>query len=152
MQDCDLSARPCSHVSEFKRDVPASYEDDAFGQLVQIQELLTGGHKVFSGNSQLSRHRTGGNHYMTSFQHIVSDCDGCAVGKAGTPVKGFYPGLCQTLFAGFGHWIGERAFEAHQFRPINSGAITENSSLVHPAYPIQDVCCTHEHLLWIASS
>src|SRR5258708_1129147 len=66
MPDCDLSARPCSNVSELEGDVPASYKNDPLGQLLQLEELLTRRHVRFSWNAQLSRHRTGGDNHVTS--------------------------------------------------------------------------------------
>src|SRR5215469_8870666 len=151
MQDCNLGARPYSDMSELKGDIPASYENDPFGQVFQLQELLTGGYVLFSRNAQLSRHRTGGNDNVTTFQHVVSHTDGCGTCKACATVKCFYPSLHKALFAVLGHRIGERAFETHSLCPLNSRAVRANTSLVHPAGPVQHVCRPHEHFLRVAS-
>ena len=151
MDDCDLRSGTHRHMSEFKRDIPTSNEQNPLGKLIQLQELFARREIFRSGNLQVGRFLSGCDDYIPPFQHIVVHLNGGRANESSAAMERRDPSFRKPLFPVFGNRLNERALEAHQFLPINPKLLGPNPFPFHSADPIKGFRSADKNLFRVAS-
>src|SRR5438067_881199 len=120
MNDSNLCARNRCDVRKLHRNVSAAYKDDARRKRIQFEELIAAGNEILSRNAQWCRLHSRCDHDMPSFEEIIACPKRCRSRELGCPMENRDTGFAKTVFFGLRHGLSERAFELHQFRPVDS--------------------------------
>jgi hypothetical protein len=157
MNDLHLGAGTDGDGGELEGDVAAD-EDEAPGQLLQIQELLTGGQQLLAGYAEVRGFRTGRDDDVARAQLVVvrgvgtRDIHARRAGEPRHAVIWLDARLGERgLIAGRGR-VGESALEALEVRPGNAQVGRDESPALQPSDRRERVGHAHQHLFRVAAA
>src|SRR3989449_7646460 len=138
-------------MGELERDVSCTKERNPPGQLVEFEESGAREQVLLSGNAEVSRLGSGGDHEVPRLEHLAIYRQPLRTHEPRGPVIGRDPSFLERLLPIGWHGISEGPFELHQFGPGDMRVATHSPAL-HPAVPVREVRGTHEDFLRVAAA
>src|SRR5712692_10903216 len=143
MQDGDTSPSPHGHMRTFKRNIPPSYKKKVWGQCPKLQELIAPCEMFRPGKRQGSRHGPSRDQHICAFKDVVAHGHCCRPNKARAAMESLDARTGKVLHKELWGWLCFRAFEAHQFLPVNSNALGAHPLACHTRCRVDHFDCTH---------
>jgi hypothetical protein len=151
MHHRNLGAGPNCDVGEFEGDVTSANENDPSRKGIQFEKVIACSEQFRSVDLQIYRFGSGRDHYVPALQQIFSNLKSSFSNKPSASVKSFNAGIRHLLFGAARNRLGERAFEFHQFGPVDLQLPGVNSATLHSSDPIDGFRSAYQHFLWIAA-
>ncbi len=152
VEDGDVGTGAEGDVGEFKGDVTAADEEDALGEVVEVEELLAVDEVFVAGEVEVGGLLAGSDEDEAGVEFDVADVEGGRAGEAGAAVEGGDAGLGEGSFALGGDGVGEGALEAHEGGPVDVEVRGFDAIGVHAASPVGDFCGTDEDFFGVAAA
>src|SRR5712691_12657962 len=138
-------------MGELERDVSCTKERNPRRQPVEFEESSAGEQVRLSGNAEVSRFGSGGDHEVPRLEHLAIYREPLRAHEPRGPMIRRDPSLLECLLLIGRHGISKGPFELHQFGPGDMRVATHSPAL-HPSVPVHEVRRADEHLLWVTAA
>src|SRR2546425_8356864 len=124
-------------MGELERDVSSTKERNPRRQLVEFEESRAREQVLLSGNAEVSRLGSGGDHEVPRLEHLAIYRQPLRTYEPRGPMIGRDPGFLERLLLIGRHGIREGSFELHQFGPGDMRVATHSPAL-HSTVPVRE--------------
>src|SRR3989475_3886620 len=138
-------------MGELERDVSCTKERNPRGQLVEFEESCARDKVLLSGNAEVSRFGSGGDHEAPRLEHLAIYRQPLRTHEPRGPMIRRDPSFLERVLPIGRHGISEGPFELHQLRPGDMRVATHSPAL-HPTVPVRQLRGADEHFLWVATA
>src|SRR5439155_10562013 len=138
-------------MGQLERDVSCTKERNPRGQLVEFEESCARDKVLLSGNAEVSRFGSGGDHEAPRLEHLAIYRQPLRTHEPRGPMIRRDPSFLERVLPIGRHGIREGPFELHQFGPGDMHVAT-NPPAPHATLPVRELHGADEHSLWVTAA
>src|SRR3989442_2918374 len=138
-------------MGELELDVSCTKERNPRGQLVEFEESCARDKVLLSGNAEVSRFGSGGDHEAPRLEHLAIYRQPLRAHEPRGPMIRRDPSILERLLPIGRHGIGEGPLELHQSGQGDMRVAT-HSAVLHPTVPVHELRGADEHFLWVTAA